>query len=266
MNTRARHSEESDLDDEFEDFDEPDTSTSDGFEDEDGGGSTLALFEGDDGGLSLEQRRTLVALLKHRFISAENNPAEWRVLRADPLPIKARLNDMFLDLHLDRSFEVAYKRQAVSEGSGREFPTLLHDIAYNREETILLLFLRRRYHSERAAGHTDVTLEEAELLAHVATFRPAHSTDREGDRQRAVKAVESLTRARILARTNDQARLRISPVLPVLLPLARLNELKDWLVAENGDKSAPEAAADPDPVVTPTGTHSADEDGSEDAA
>jgi hypothetical protein len=45
-----------------------------------------------------------------------------------------------------------------------------------------------------------------------------------------------------------------------------LNELKDWLVAENGDKSAPEAAADPDPVVTPTGTHSADEDGSEDAA
>jgi hypothetical protein len=79
-----------------------------------------------------------------------------------------------------------------------------------------------------------------------------------------VKAVESLTRARILARTNDQARLRISPVLPVLLPLARLNEWKDWLVAENGGERAQEEDSEPNPA--PTGTHSADEDGSEEAA
>jgi hypothetical protein len=260
----ARDQNPDELDDEFEEFDEPDTPDERDFEDEDGEGSTLALFEGDDGGLSPDQRRTLVALLKHRFISAEHNPAEWRVLRADPRPIKARLNDMFLDLHLDTTFDVAYKRQAVSEGSGREFPTLLHDIAYNREETILLVFLRRRYHSERATGHSDVTIEEAELLSHVATFRPPQATDREGDRQRAVKAVESLVRARILTRTNDQARLRISPAVPALLPLTRLRELKEWLVAENGGASTPEPGYDP--VSALTGTLQTDVDGSEDEA
>lgn len=58
-------------------------------------GSTLALFEGDAGGLSLEQRRALVVLLKNRFLSAGAYPAEWRVIREDPMPIKASLNDMF---------------------------------------------------------------------------------------------------------------------------------------------------------------------------
>lgn len=92
-------------------------------EDTDEEGSTLALFQGDTGGLSHTQRRALVVLLKNRFISAGQNPTEWRVVRDDPMPIKARSNDMFLDLHLDLHHEVAFKRQAVSDSSGREFPT-----------------------------------------------------------------------------------------------------------------------------------------------
>src|SRR4051794_26060136 len=75
--------------------------------------STLSYFEGDEGGLSLDQRRALVALMKNRYISAAQNSHEWRTLVEDPAPIKSRLNDMFLDLHLDRHNEVAHKRQAV---------------------------------------------------------------------------------------------------------------------------------------------------------
>jgi hypothetical protein len=211
-------------------------------EDPDQEGSTLALFEGDAGGLSLAQRRTLVALLKNRFISAEHHPAEWRVVWDDPMPIKSRLNDMFLDLHLDHQHGVAFKRQAASDSGGREFPTLLHDTSYTREETILLVFLRHRFQGERASGHEDVTVEREDLVAHVASFRPAHATNRSGDESKANNAVDNLLKARVLIKTNDTSRLRISPVIAALLPLERLHELWEWLTKENGTE--PAATAD----------------------
>lgn len=201
-------------------------------------GSTLALFEGDEGGLSLEQRRALVALLKSRFITAGQNPVEWRTLSEHYKLIKSRLNDMFLDLHVDKEHGVAYKRQADSGGGRRVFPTLLHDLAYSREETILLMFLRRRFQTERAAGHDDVTVERDDLTGYVAAYRPAHATDRDGDRRRTEAAIENLTKAKVLMSTNDAARLRISPVIGVLLPLQRLHELREWLGAQ-GDGQQP---------------------------
>ena len=84
---------------------------------------SFSLFEGDEGGLTVEQRRTLVLLLKHRYISAALQPAEWQTLLRSHSLLKSRLNDVFLDLHIDLHYEVAFKRQAVAEGGDR-FPTL----------------------------------------------------------------------------------------------------------------------------------------------
>ncbi|MFK4085019.1 DUF4194 domain-containing protein [Kribbella sp. NPDC020789] len=201
--------------------------------------STLALFEGDSGGLSSAQRRALVVLLKNRFVSADRRPAEWRVIREDPAPIKSRLNDLFLDLHIDTRYEVAFKYQAVSDdGGAREFPTLLHDMAYTREETILLVFLRHRFQSEQNAGHEDVTVEYDDMIEHVTAFRPASDTNRSGGEAAARNAVKNLVKADVLMTTNDAARLRISPVIAVLLPLARLHELWEWLMNENAATAA----------------------------
>ncbi len=200
--------------------------------------TTMSLFEGDEGGLALEQRRALVAIMKNRYISATQNPAEWRTLTENPVPIKSRLNDMFLDLHLDRQHEVAFKRQAVPEGGGRGFPTLLHDTAYSREETILLVFLRHRFHSDLAAGHEQVIVDRDDLIEQVANFRPGHATDRSGDERKAGNAIEALMKAKILLKTNDTTRLRVAPVISVLLPLPRLHELWEWLILENGTEPA----------------------------
>jgi hypothetical protein len=206
-------------------------------------GASLSLFEGDEGALTIGQRKTLVLLLKHRFITADRQPAEWRTLLECEQLMRSRLNDLFLDLHLDRDHQVAFKRQAVPEGGGR-FPTLLHDIAYSREETILLVFLRQRFRSERADGAEEVIVDREELLSQVATFRPPHATNVSGDRKRTDNAIEALKRAGILVKTTDDQRLLISPVIEVLLPLERLRELLDWLLAANG--TTPDADAEPD--------------------
>lgn len=205
---------------------------------------SFSLFEGDEGGLTVEQRRTLVLLLKHRYISAALQPEEWRTLLDSRSLLKSRLNDVFLDLHIDLHYEVAFKRQAVAEGGDR-FPTLLHDVSYTREETILLVLLRQRFRSERASGQDIVIVDRDNLVDNVAHFRPEHATDRSGDARRATAAVDSLAKARVLLKTSDPDRFRISAVIEVLLPVERLSELLEWLNAQNdGAPSDPPAEAD----------------------
>ena len=200
-------------------------------------GSSVSLFPGDDGGLSLAQREALVSLLKHRYISPSTYPEHWRTLIEAPAVIKSRLNDMFLDLHLDTSRQVAFKRQAKPEGGG-SYPTLLHDLAYTREETILLVFLRHRFQSEQSAGTEQVYIERADLLDQVARFRPTTATDQVGNLRATENAIDALVKAKLLLRTQEDERLRISPVIAVLLPLERLAELHEWLIAANSSEES----------------------------
>ena len=208
--------------------------------------TSLALFDGDQGRLTFAQRKVLVSLLKHRYLSAARHPAEWRALIDSEQVLRSRLNDLFLDLHLDREREVAFKRQAVPEDEVVVFPTLLHDTAYTREETILLIFLRQRFRSERAGGADDVLVDRDELLGQVEHFRPPSSTNHSGDARKTITAIDSLRRAGILLKTSDEHRMKVSPVIEVLLPLPRLGQLLDWLLGQNGDDHP--HPADPHPA------------------
>lgn len=152
------------------------------------------LFGGDEGGLSFAQRRCLVALLKQRYISRYTHPELWKVLEAHRGVLASRLNDVFLTLHVDTEREVAYKRQAVPDDDGPKFPTLLHDTAYTREETVLLVVLRERLQRDRAAGADVVTVDREDLVDAVAEFRPADVTDVSGSDARVDKAIGSLVR------------------------------------------------------------------------
>ncbi len=202
-------------------------------EDVDVGGRSLSLFEGDEGTLTYEHRRALVFLLQHRYVSAQQHPAEWRSVLDARVALRSRLNDLFLDLHVDLQAQVAFKRQASPEGEGR-FPTLLRNAAHTREETILLVFLRQRFRSERADGADAVLVDREELLESVARFRPPDANDRSGDARKVENAIENLQRSGLLFKTADEQRLRVAPVIEVLLPLPRLQELLDTLLALNG--------------------------------
>ena len=214
--------------------------------------SSVALFEGDEGGLTLAQRRALVAIVKQRFITAESHPKEWRALVANPRLVRARLNDLFLDLHLDPDREIAFKRQVTPEGGGR-FPTLLRDTAWSREETILLVYLRSRSRSEQAAGAPKTFIDREDMLEHIAAQRPAHATDHTGDGKRAAKAVENLNRAGLLVGASAADRFEVSRAIDVVLPLERLQSLLAWLerqntaAATNGDPARIDAATPDDP-------------------
>jgi len=204
---------------------------------------SVSLWEGDEGGLEYAQRQALVALLKQRFISARSHPRDWRVLVEHERVLRSRLNDLFLELHVDPLREVAWKRQAVAE-AGQRFPTLLYDAAWTREETIVLIHLRDRLRTGSANGEERVFVDVADLVEYAASFRPGHATDEAGDEKRTRNAVATVAKAGLLIPTSYEERFEISEAVEPLLPIEVLQELVAALRRAN---AAGAAGADEEP-------------------
>jgi hypothetical protein len=204
---------------------------------------SVSLFEGDEGGLEYAQRHALVTLLKQRFISARTHPRDWQVLVEHERVVRSRLNDLFLDLAVDRDREVAWKRQAVSE-TGSRFPTLLYDAAWSREETLVLVHLRDRLRAGHAGGDVRVYVDREDVVDYVASFRPGHATDEAGDEKRARNAVATVAKAGLLIGVGGDDRFEISEAVEPLLPLELLQELLDALQRANSD--GPPESDEPD--------------------
>lgn len=223
--------------------DEPDDQPDDQLADE----GSVSLFEGDEGGLDYAQRRVLVTLLKQRFISARTHPRDWTVLVEHERVLRSRLNDLFLDLQVDRAREVAWKRQATSE-TGSRFPTMLYDAAWSREETLVLVHLRDRLRAGLASGDARVFVDREDVVGYVASFRPSHATDVAGDEKRARNAVSSIVKAGLLIPAGSDDRFEVSEAVEPLIPLELLRELLDALVAANSRAGA-EAGTEEGPAA-----------------
>ncbi|MBD3926155.1 DUF4194 domain-containing protein [Nocardioides cavernae] len=206
---------------------------------------SVSLFEGDEGGLEYAQRRALVTLLKQRFISARTHPRDWRVLVEHERLLRSRLNDLFLDLQVDRAREVAWKRQATSE-TGSRFPTMLYDAAWSREETLVLVHLRDRLRAGVASGDARAFVDREDVVRYVSSFRPSHATDVAGDEKRARNAIAGIVKAGLLIGTGSEERFEISEAVEPLIPLELLQDLLAALVAANDTEvpSGPDDTAD----------------------
>lgn len=189
---------------------------------------SCCLFEGDLGQLAAEVRRALVVILKKRYVSAERDPDVWRILTENRIALETRLNDMFLQVVVDRDYGLAYKRQATPDGVGT-FPTLLHNAAYSREQTILMVHLRGVFRSGLSDGAEAVFVDSQELIDEVANYLPEGTTNKVGADRAAQRAVEALYKSDILLQTPEPGRYRISPIIEVLLPVGRLQELAESL-------------------------------------
>ena len=208
-----------------------------------GMGPSPPQFDGDTGELDPAARKALIAVVKWEFISDSRYPAEWKALLANRVEITKRLNELFLELHVDTERKVAFKRQAPADGAGK-FPTLLYDRAWSREETILLVFLRRQLRQALAAGDTRFFVERADMLAYVDMLRPATATHRSNDKAATLNAIGALHGSGLLRGRKESDTFEIDRAIEVILPLERLDAMLAWVSADG----KPAAQGDDEPA------------------
>jgi hypothetical protein len=184
------------------------------------------LFAGDTGTLPFEARRVLALLLQRRYLAAADHPAEWTALLAHQQVLESRCHDMFVELVVDRDYEIAYKRQVREEGLS--IPVLLKDEPYKRVETLLMLFVRNRFRQERGAGQSAAFVDAEELVDYALGFLAHDETNLAARRREIDNAVATLAREHVIDEVAA-GRYRILPVVEILLPVDRLRELTAWL-------------------------------------
>ena len=188
------------------------------------------LYAGDRGVLEPEVRHVLVRLLQRRFLLADRNAAQWKVLLDNQQIIESRLGDLYVRLVVDHDRGVAYKTQVRSDEL--EVPILLKDESYTRVETLVLINLRTVFQRERTAGESSARVDVEEIEQTVLTY----FTDADGDvarRQRAICNALARLRAEGVVEEESEGRYRISPLVEIVLSLERLQELKTWLRDQN---------------------------------
>jgi hypothetical protein len=184
------------------------------------------LFAGDTGTLPFEARRVLALLLQRRYLAAADHPAEWTALLAHQQLLESRCHDMFVELVVDRDYEIAYKRQVREEGLS--IPVLLKDEPYKRVETLLMLFVRNRFRQERGAGQAAAFVDAEELVDYALGFLAHDETNLAARRREIDNAVATLAREHVIDEVAS-GRYRILPVVEILLPVDRLRALTAWL-------------------------------------
>jgi len=183
-----------------------------------------SFFEGDTGELRLETRRALVQLLIGPSIDGKRQQKLWTTLIRDEAVIASRLSDLFLTLVVDPEAQVAFTRQAQSEGV--DMPRLLRRSQLTFIDSVLLVHLRERLARAEAHGERGA-VSEAEMLEDLALYERAVGTDHAGFVKRAEAAIEKVKTNSILHKIRgSESRYEISPTLKILFSVEQLQELK----------------------------------------
>lgn len=189
------------------------------------------LFDGDRGQLPYDARRALTMLLARRFIEAADNPLVWQSILLHQDTLESRFHDMFLELVVDRNYEIAYKVQLREDGLN--IPILIKDESYRRVETLLLVNLRNTFRQQMTMGETAAFVDGEDLIEFALSFISPEETNLASRKSEAQTALAQLAREGIV-REVESGRFRISPVIEVLLPIERLQELTAWLQENHG--------------------------------
>ena len=202
---------------------------------------SAVLFDGDKGQLPYEARRAFALLLRSRYLSAADNPGEWRALLAHQDVLESRCHDLFLQLVVDRDYELAYKTQVREDGLA--VPILLKDEPYKRVETLMMVHLRNAFRQQQGAGERVAFIDAEELVEYALSYLARDETNLAARRREADNAIATLVREHVLDEVGE-GRYRILPVIEVLLPVDRLHELARWLRNPGGADADGTADAD----------------------
>jgi hypothetical protein len=201
-------------------------------------------------------RRAMVSLLMNRYISRTRNRAAWEGTVAYESDVRARLDEMYLDLILDREAEVAFKRQQ----DGDDVPRMLRrEKALTRDASFVLIFLRREYaFADPDDGPVVISRDQ------ISEFLRAYREDGDSDDARFSRRVDAAINALIKPwqiLEPDPAVDYLFTISPVVVPLVGVDEMGRF---EAAFRQAAGSASSPSPDGMVSGSSRADDTGADD--
>ncbi len=204
-------------------------------------------FDGDqtadglrDGSLPAQARRALVTLLTTRYVTRSRQRNVWDALACYEVEIRQRLNEMFLDLVIDREAEVAFKRQQ----EGEDIPRVLRrEKPLSRDASFLLVYLRRE------CAYIDLDAEQAvvtrdQMGEFLRSFRESEDTDAARFERRVDAAINALVRPLGLLAPDPDVDYLFT-ISPVVVPLVGIDEIQRF---EAAFRAAADGTGDPGDV------------------
>lgn len=174
----------------------------------------LELYTGDTGQLPEEARRVLVHLLSGPCIDSRRHRHLWGALLRSEESVRSRLADLFLELVLDTTHQVAFVRQA--DTGELDAPILLRRTRLTFLESVLLLYLRQLLAEAEIRGERAV-VALPEMVEQMKLYEQNLNTDHAGFERRILAAIEKVKKNNIIsAIRHAEDRFEISPTLKLL--------------------------------------------------
>jgi hypothetical protein len=199
------------------------------------------LFHGDTGTLAPYVRNVFVQLLLGPSLDARRTPEPWQVLLVHEEAIRTRLNDMYLELMVDRELEVAYTRQVQTEDL--HAPILLRRHGLTFLDSVLVLYLRERL--VQASAESDrAVVSKTEMMDHLLAFQTRLRDESRFLQQReaSIDRMFKLGLLRKLKGTED--RCEVSPTLKLIVPAEKIAALATAYAEAVSTATAPQSEAE----------------------
>ncbi|MEJ1089738.1 DUF4194 domain-containing protein [Microbacterium sp. Mu-80] len=190
------------------------------------------LWRGDTGTLQERSRRALLELVRGPYLSRARSSQNWSSLLADESSIRSRLNDLFLELVLDRDSEFAFVRNA--ESTEIQVPRAVRSESLTFIDTAMLLALRHALLNEDAHGR--VIVGQDELYESLDVYRTADRDLTDFRKRLNASWSKMVNKLRVLHPVGDD-RAEISPVVRMLVDADQVDALQtvyDSLAADAG--------------------------------
>ena len=170
-----------------------------------------SFFDGDTGTLSFDSRRALVRLLKGPLLTAQSEQQLWNAVVTDTAAIQSALHNLFLDLVVDETDQIAFTRM-VTAYDDVAVPKVLRTETLTHLDTLILLQLRQEVTLNNPGERTVVDVEE--LRQQVWSFRSPDNRDEAAFAKRFSAAIKRLSdRYKLLLPTETPTRFEVSRAL-----------------------------------------------------
>ncbi len=165
-------------------------------------------------------RRALVSLLLNRYICRARHRIAWEGILISENELRARLDEMYLDLVVDHEAEVAFKRQQ----DGDDVPRVLRrERALSRDASFVLIFLRREY-AFADSDDEPVMVTRDQISEFLRPYREDGDSDDARFSRRVDAAINTLVKPwQILE--PDPAVDYLFTISPVVVPLVGVDEM-----------------------------------------